>query len=811
MERVMLQNRRASPSVLLKDPMNIQLAPRLARRSRLFTQIASIAVILLGILVLTGWQLQFEGFKSILSGLLSMAPTTAAGMLVCGAALNLLSQERAKAFRFLATGLAMVAIALGLLVLSEYFFGWDLPLDHWLSRREAEPSQLVRMAPTTALCFILTGGAVFTAPRRIRSPLKLPLVAALGAAVMVIGGLALIGHVFDAVSGFHSWNYTGMAVHTAAGFLLLGSTTLGLARSRATLGWSLNATTTGGFLLGIVLMVAVAAVSYNFTRQLQRTGILVGHSQEILKEIEEVEVSMLELETDQHSYIITGDETLLEEWDALETAVQEHLDKLRELTSDNPNQRRRLDRIQPLIAERIRRGDETLLARRRRGFSAAQERVSAGTGRALLEECNRIFKEMEDDEYALLAKRQKYSETASQMTFLLLPLGVFLSLAGLSLGLFFLNAGMGERKQAEHSLRQSEEGMRAILDSTLDCIITMDHHGRVVVFNPAAEKTFGYPREKAIGQLLSELIIPPLLRDRHQKGLSRYLATGEAQVLGKRLEMTAMRSDGSEFPVELAITRIGSQEPPMFTGFIRDITERRFSDEAIRASEQRFSSFMDNVPGFAWIKDAESRYAYGNKFFHKLLLLGGEWRGRTVEEVWPPEIAAPLRANDEKVIETKAPLQTVEMIVQAGEKRAVLSSKFPILNANGEIAFICGIGTDITERKQAEERLREQADIINRAHDAIIIRNFEDRRVVFWNNGAERLYGWTAAEVMGEAGEANFADPKEIEKIMSALLSADEFRGEVKQITKEGKELITEGRATLVRNPDGTPDRKSTR
>jgi PAS domain S-box-containing protein len=783
--------------------MNIQLAPQLARRSRLFTQVASIAVIMLGSLVLTGWQLQIQGFKSILPGLVSMDPSTAAGMFLCGTALSLLSHKETKAFRFLATVLAMVVIAFGLLILSEYFFGWDLPLDHWLSGREVEPSQLERMAPTAALCFILTGGAVFTAPRRIRRPLQLPLVAALGAAVMVIGALALIGHVFEAVSGSRSWNYTGMAVHTAAGFLLLGSTTLGLARSRATLGWSLNATTTGGFLLGIVLMVAVAAVSYNLTRQLQGTGILVGHTQEILKEIQEVEVSMLTIETGQRGYIITGDETLVEERDALETDVQEHLAKLRELTSDNPNQRRRLDRIQPLIAERIRWGDETLLARRRSGFSAAQERVSAGAGRALLEECNRIFKEMEDDEYALLAKRQKYSETASQMTFLLLPLGVFLSLAGLSLGLFFLNAGMGERKRAEHSLRQSEEGMRAILDSTLDCIITMDHHGRVVVFNPAAEKTFGYPREKAIGQLLSELIIPPSLRDRHQKGLSRYLATGEEQVLGKRLEMTAMRSDGSEFPVELAITRIGSQEPPMFTGFIRDITERRFSDEAIRASEQRFSSFMDNVPGFAWMKDAEGRYVYGNKFF-QALLIAEEWRGRTVEEVWPPEIAAPLRANDEKVVETKAPLQTMEMIVQAGEKRAVLSSKFPILNGNGEVAFVCGIGIDITERTQAEGRLREQADIINRAHDAIIIRNFETEEITFWNKGAEHLYGWSAEEALGKPiGELIFADPKDREAPLKLLVSTGEFHGETKQIAKDGREIIVYSRARVIRGGAG--------
>src|SRR2546421_9217666 len=109
--------------------------------------------------------------------------------------------------------------------------------------------------------------------------------------------------------------------------------------------------------------------------------------------------------------------------------------------------------------------------------------------------------------------------------------------------------------------------MRAILESALDCIITMDHHGRIVEFNPAAEKTFGYEREKAIGQLLADLIIPPSLRESHWRGLEHYLSTGEAPVLGKRIELMGMRSDQSEFPVELALTRIGSQGPPMFTGF----------------------------------------------------------------------------------------------------------------------------------------------------------------------------------------------------------------------------------------------------
>ena len=110
------------------------------------------------------------------------------------------------------------------------------------------------------------------------------------------------------------------------------------------------------------------------------------------------------------------------------------------------------------------------------------------------------------------------------------------------------------------------EASAAVLDSVLDCIITMDADGRVIEFNAAAERTFGYTKADAIGRVLTDLIIPPLLRDAHAAGLARYLATGEGQLIGKLIEMTAMRSDGSEIPVELAITAIRSDKAPIFTG-----------------------------------------------------------------------------------------------------------------------------------------------------------------------------------------------------------------------------------------------------
>jgi PAS domain S-box-containing protein len=141
-----------------------------------------------------------------------------------------------------------------------------------------------------------------------------------------------------------------------------------------------------------------------------------------------------------------------------------------------------------------------------------------------------------------------------------------------------------ERAQSDTALKQSEARKAAILDAALDCIITMDHEGRVIEFNPAAERTFGYPRSEIVGRELAAAIIPPALRKKHRQGMARYLQTGETRLVGKRVEMTAVRADGGEFPVELAISRIHLEGPPSFTCYLRDITERRQSEEALQRS-----------------------------------------------------------------------------------------------------------------------------------------------------------------------------------------------------------------------------------
>lgn len=138
------------------------------------------------------------------------------------------------------------------------------------------------------------------------------------------------------------------------------------------------------------------------------------------------------------------------------------------------------------------------------------------------------------------------------------------------------------RKRAEAAFQQSEAITSAILDVSLDAVVTIDHRGVTTAFSAGAERLFGYDRSDAIGRPMSELIIPPALRAAHRQGMERYLATGEARVLGRRIEIEAMRADGTTFPSELAILRLPGVEPPRFTGFLRDISDRRRAEEALR-------------------------------------------------------------------------------------------------------------------------------------------------------------------------------------------------------------------------------------
>src|SRR6202050_2265270 len=270
--------------------------------------------------------------------------------------------------------------------------------------------------------------------------------------------------------------------------------------------------------------------------------------------------------------------------------------------------------------------------------------------------------------------------------------------------------------QEERELKRSEARNAAILDSALDCIVTIDHEGCITEFNPAAEHTFGYPRDEVLGKHLADVIIPPSLREKHRQGFTRYLRTGEARGLGRRIEITALRADGSEFPVELAITRTPLDGPPSFIGFLRDITEHKGNENALREahaqvarSEERWRSVFENSAIGVALTDLNGGFLATNPVYQAML-------GYTEEELQKLSF---LDITHEEDFESSRTL-TEELL--AGKRQQFQIEK-QYRRKNGSLVwvrnnvsivpgtervprFLMALSEDITERKQAEEKLR---------------------------------------------------------------------------------------------------------
>ena len=145
---------------------------------------------------------------------------------------------------------------------------------------------------------------------------------------------------------------------------------------------------------------------------------------------------------------------------------------------------------------------------------------------------------------------------------------------------------MTERKRAEDALQVSQAQKSAVIELALDGVIVIDERGRILEFNPAAERIFGIRRADALGRDMADLIMPERFRDQHRTGMKRYLASGQQSILGRRLEMTGLRADGSEFPVELAINATDVNGRPIFTGFLRDVTAEREAEAQLRQAQK---------------------------------------------------------------------------------------------------------------------------------------------------------------------------------------------------------------------------------
>ncbi|MGR9012851.1 MAG: PAS domain S-box protein [Gammaproteobacteria bacterium] len=446
-----------------------------------------------------------------------------------------------------------------------------------------------------------------------------------------------------------------------------------------------------------------------------------------------------------------------------------------------------------------------------------------------------------------------------------------------------MQAEIQQRTIAEEALRvangelqQNIARTQLLLDSALDGIVSMDHSGDVIGWNAQAERIFGYSAEQALGCKLMDLIVPSGSREKHRQGLSRFMMTEVSNIIGTRLEITSLRADGSEFPIELTIgalkqndsysfsayvrditgrklaetakqealdklQKIADQLPGvvfqfrlrsddsccfpyasdvlrdiyrvnpeevredatkvfavvhpddlerhwagihasardlspwrdeyrlkfsdgterwlsgnalplreqdgsvLWHGFVTDITEHRIIESELRESEYKFATILDSVEAFIYIKDCNYQYQYGNQAVQQVLGKAlDDIVGKSDEDFFDTATLIKLRTNDRRVIELgeRAVAEDIFVFKESAIPRTYLTVKQPLRREDGSIYGLCGISTDITERKQMEEKLRDSEgfniSILNSLTSHIAV--LDAQGVIVAINNAWRLF-----------------------------------------------------------------------
>jgi PAS domain S-box-containing protein len=270
-------------------------------------------------------------------------------------------------------------------------------------------------------------------------------------------------------------------------------------------------------------------------------------------------------------------------------------------------------------------------------------------------------------------------------------------------------------KQSQEDLLRAEEKTRLIIDTALDAVIAINSEGIVVSWNKQAEIVFGWSSKEAIGRRMSEMIIPEQQRPAHESGLRHFLATGDGPILRRRIEVTAIRRNGDEFPLELEVLPMKAGRDWFFSAFLRDITDSKLAQEKLRQSERNLRQLTETIPEMLWSATPEGAIDYCNS---RVL----EYTGLSPKEIMSGGWAKLLHPDDGEqatrewvsCVATGAPYRIEVRAFHAADHtyRWCVTSALPMLDQHGRSLRWHGTLVDMHDWKQAQEELRNtQAEL----------------------------------------------------------------------------------------------------
>jgi PAS domain S-box-containing protein len=461
------------------------------------------------------------------------------------------------------------------------------------------------------------------------------------------------------------------------------------------------------FALVLTLLVGTGIASYVMADRFARREEQVVHTYQVLALLSDTSSRLEAAESARRGYLLSGDNTLLIEYDVALRVLPERLSRLGALTTDNPPQQRRIAELRPLLADRLNLLQQSVdLAQK--GTSAPDQQLQyTRNGIAMDDKIESLFNAMQDEERRLLQTRSVVTaRTQGRFTGILMLAFLLASMVLVSLFLLMV-AEVERRTRAEAAANENEEKFRMLVGGIQDyAIIRLDLEGRVTTWNRGAERLFGYRTLEILGKPLSHLF-QACDQETPETHLRTALRDGHIQA-----DCQQLRNDGSVIwaTADLTLLKAEDGQPRGYALITRDITERRRQREEIDRREAQLNAFFSNAPVGLAIIDKDFRFQKINGPFSKLNGLATEQNTGLYVRDLTSGLAAELESLIRKVAASGIPVLNHEIKGETPANPGVtgwwLKSFFPITKEDGVVTQIGAIVQDVTPLKRAENTVR---------------------------------------------------------------------------------------------------------
>jgi PAS domain S-box-containing protein len=506
------------------------------------------------------------------------------------------------------------------------------------------------------------------------------------------------------------------------------------------------------FGLALALLFVVGLVSCKEVEALIETGKHGAQAYETQERLRDLQADLMRAEATQLGYLVTEDESYLNECFKAISGSEKDFAYLKQLTSDDPTQQQQLDRLESLVARRLELLRESIGLAQAKGFAAARRRFRWDEERRVMAGAVELFDELADAETDHLNGHSAMSAASARNVFLALLAGAIASVSLLLLVFYFLSKEIAMRRESMSNLQESEARYTDLFENAHDLIHCVRMDGSLLYVNRAWREVLERTPEEVAALSLFDIIHPD--EQAHCMELFAGIERGETP---DQVETKFITKSGRAINIQGSVSIIFKDGKPYATrGIFRDVTARDKAEATLKESEQRYRQIIENANDLIYRTDAMGNFTFVNSVAARLMKAPEEELiGKNSLNLVRPDYRQATKDFYNQQFRSRTFNSYYEYPALTKDGGEVwLGQNLQIILEDGRVTGFQAVARDITERKRIEEALRESELklrlVTQSANDAIVAVN-SSGEVISWNKGARHIFGYTEEEMLGQS------------------------------------------------------------